>query len=266
MAAAPTLRRHDVHVYLVKIDESLERKLLSSYEGLLDDGERDRFDRLTGEHTRTEFLVTRALCRIMLSEFADRPPDAWRFDTNAHGKPCIANGGTENHLEFNLSNSKGLVACVVGTGCRLGIDVEPHAQIRNVEAMARRFFTASEAGFVVSAEPSERLARFIGIWTLKEAFVKAWGSGMSLPLDMFSFDTQGHRPAHFFHTPSLGNPKRWRFHAWDVAPAHRMALAIATEESDARIGVTLRYGVPRLSGGNGWFDSPGAAVRLLLPA
>lgn len=258
------LRKDNIHVCYVSIEDCVKQGLLPGYMGLLDDGERERLDRLAEHRARTEFLVTRALCRVMLSQFVDRPPSAWRFDVNAYGKPCLPDDDPASSIDFNLSNTKELVVCAIGTSCHLGIDIEPYTQARPVEAMAKRFFASAEVDQVMRAAPADRMARFIEIWTLKEAFIKAWGTGMSLPLDTFSFDTTGFRPVPYFHDARFGDPAHWRFHAWDNPPAHRTALAIDMGRPSGSLRVDLRHAIPRLWGPAGQLDvqGPGGCFTL----
>jgi 4'-phosphopantetheinyl transferase len=212
---------------------------------LLDDAERARAARFRFARHRIEFVATHALTRVALSHAYLLPPHAWRFSVNKYGKPSTVlgpprtgsgpwGGIPECGLQFNQSNSLELAACLIarpdaGLGAAaagVGVDVESIARANEIVPLARRVFSASERAQLDALPVTARPARALSLWTLKEAYIKARGMGLSLPLDGISFLFDG--PATMRLEVASGvddDPGRWRFCQIDHA-GHRIALAV----------------------------------------
>lgn len=102
------------------------------------------------------------------------------FEKNPYGKPSLSH---HNHFSFNISHSGKWVALIYGKG-ELGVDIE---EVRPIDlSIAERFFSAEEYRDLMERPEAERTDYFYEIWTLKESYVKAIGSGLSHPLTSFS--------------------------------------------------------------------------------
>lgn len=150
--------------------------------------ERSRHDRFRQASDRRDFALAHALLRRSLSACGDRAPHEWTFTTAAHGKPALAH---DVGLAFNLAHTDGLVACCVGRDAALGIDVEKIGRRVDARTLAERFFSPVEVDEIERCPEPLRQTRFIEIWTLKEAYVKAIGDGLAHPLDRFAFHFDG---------------------------------------------------------------------------
>jgi 4'-phosphopantetheinyl transferase len=198
---------------------------------LLSDDERARAERFVFERDRRDFTAAHALLRSTLSRYADVPPTAWRFETAANGKPFLAAQDSSRaqpesarpELRFNLSHTHGLVACVVADGCDVGIDVESIDRRLDL-ALANRFFSAVETAWVKAAPPEDGVRRFLELWTLKEAYLKAIGKGLWHPLDTVIFEV-GEDGDITFRPPPGVDAAAWQFAL--SAPAARYRLAVA---------------------------------------
>lgn len=180
---------HDeVHVWLARTAEVTDADAAAAQE-LLSAGERERQQHLRNEEHRRDFAVKRALVRLVLSRYADVDPRAWTFGTIDNGRPCIALAGVGD-LDFNVSDTRGLVALLIARGARAAIDVEHLDRGVNVERMARRFFSPAEQEAFFGLDESRRHRRFFELWTAKEAYVKALGAGFAQSFRGFtiSFD------------------------------------------------------------------------------
>lgn len=214
--------------FLADVPPSLE----AAYERLLDPGERLRHQRYKVEGARREFLVGRALVRTVLSRYAPTAPADWRFEANEYGRPAIV--GTAPGLVFNLSHTRGLAALAVARDCDLGIDVESVDRPSATHDLAGRYFSSSEAAYV--RQGGAMLAeRFFAVWTLKEAYIKARGMGLALPLDGFSYNLAGTAPTIAFADSCPDDPARWQFLRAGVSDTHRLALAVSPGAADANV-------------------------------
>jgi 4'-phosphopantetheinyl transferase len=202
-------------------DDLLTEGVARACAALLSEEELARAERFRFDRHRREFLTTRALARTALSHCHPLPPQAWRFKANAHGKPAVE---PECGLRFNLSNSAGLVACLIARGAEVGVDVEACARAEEIAELAPRVFSAKEQTQLAELRGPERLRRALSLWTLKEAYIKARGLGLNLPLGRFSFVFGGAEGIRLEVEPGLDHePVRWQFCLLDHA-GHRVAL------------------------------------------
>ena len=192
---------------------------------LLSEEERARSQRFHFDEDRLAFLVAHGLTRMALSRHAAVAPDEWRFSADSYGKPSVATPASA--LSFSLSHTRRLVACAVVRGRPVGVDVEDASRTAPIE-IAERYFGPGERRDIFATDPDQRARRFFEYWTLKEAYVKACGLGLSLPLDRFEFqrDEEGSWRITF-PAPPLDDPAAWWFHAWPT-PTHQAAVALRT--------------------------------------
>ncbi len=199
-------------------------------EAILSAEELDRARRFRFEHHQREFAAMHALGRMALSRHASLPPEAWRFPTNEYGKPAAE---PECGLRFNLSDSDELVVCLIAREREVGVDVEVREQAEGILGVARKSFSAREREQLEALTGEARLDRGLALWTLKEAYTKARGMGMALPLGEISFLFGGAAGIELVTTPAVDEaPQRWRFCTLDYA-GHR--IAIVTEHNAAAV-------------------------------
>jgi len=197
---------------------------------------------------RSRFVLTRALVRCVLSRYAPLPPDAWRFENNAYGRPRIASAlqaadGALADLDFNLSHTRGLIALAVGRRRAIGIDVE-HIAVRRVSPLLpKRYFSAQEVEALAEVPESLRQQRFFEYWTFKESYIKARGMGLSLPLQRFSFDYPAQDAVRLAIDAELADAaERWSL--WQYRPSSDHLLALCAERGAAPPQVRLRRMLP----------------------
>jgi 4'-phosphopantetheinyl transferase len=236
----------DIDIWLVDPGVLRDPALFARYRDLMSEAERERYSRISHEPTRDEFLVARALVRTTLSRYAAVEPSEWRFEPNAFGKPALAAGQAELDLRFNLSHSRGLVACAVTLGRAVGIDVEWNLRNLSMLDSIEHFFSPTEVKETLALPLPARLARFFQCWTLKESYIKAHGLGLSMPLADFSFQfdpgdarperTPGKIAARLQPSPG-DSADRWRVWVWNPTDEHTLGL---TAEFAPETAVHLR--------------------------
>ena len=235
-----------VHVDLVHSDTGAAwAQHEAAYRALLSPDEHDRMSRLIFERDRRRFLLTRALVRTTLSRYADVPPAGWSFIANVHGRPEIVDRppGVPD-LRFNLSHTDGLIACAVTIGREVGVDVE-HIGRRLTHDVAGRFFAPREVSDLKQLSDDEQHRVFFDYWTLKEAYIKARGFGLALPLADFAFQLSPSSSPRISFEPSLeDDPATWQFFQDWPTPQHRLGLAIRREGAD--LPVRVRTVVPKV--------------------
>jgi 4'-phosphopantetheinyl transferase len=188
--------------------------------------EEKRRARYLFEHSRLEYLMTRALVRSTLSRYAPVAPEAWTFVANEHGRPAIA-AAEHAWLHFNLSNTHGLIACAVARDLEVGVDVEDTERNTETVSIADRFFSAREVAALRALPEALQRGRFFDYWTLKEAYIKARGMGLAIPLDQFSFLLDEAPPIRIAFDPRLGDDERaWQFEQFSLSARHKTAAAV----------------------------------------
>ena len=159
--------------------EGLDEADVAPWRDVLDDAERARAARFVRAESRIDFIAAHALSRAALGTCTGHPPAAFAFEAGAHGKPAARIGGRPAGVAFNLSHTRGLVGVAIADGARaLGLDVEPIDR-RAPFGVARRYFTAEEVGWLDRLPEAARAEGFFRLWTLKEAFIKATGKGLT---------------------------------------------------------------------------------------
>lgn len=230
----------EVHLWLSRYDHIDDPRVLDTCRDMLTAEERAQTARFHFPDDRRRHLVTRALLRSTLSLYADADASAWRFVSNAYGRPALAQShGDACALSFNLSHTRHLIALAITRGVAIGVDVENHAAREAPLDIAGHFFSHDEAAELATIAPAQRQRRFYEYWTLKEAYIKARGMGLSLPLDKFTFHYPCERGIGLALQPELGDDAtRWRL--WQLQPEPDYLLAMCVERqagAEARLVV-----------------------------
>lgn len=223
-----------VHVWRLQPERATGSDLLERYERLLSADELQRMRRFVRAEDAHLYLVSHALLRLTLSRYADAPPESWQFEANEYGRPQIVAPECGKALQFNLSHTRGLAACGVRWGGLVGVDVENAGRPSSGVDVASHYFSPQEAADLRAAPLAERAGRFFDYWTLKEAYLKARGVGLSLPLADFSIHLGGSgpplggvAPISISFAPRLDDdPSQWQFALFHPTPQHALAVAI----------------------------------------
>jgi 4'-phosphopantetheinyl transferase len=220
----------EVHVWIVEPERIEDPRLLEAYLGLLSPEERDKQRRFHFERHRRQYLVSHALVRLTLSRYAPVRPEAWSFVTNEYGCPRVEGGGLG--LRFNLSHTDGMAMVAVANNAEVGVDVENTGRPGETVALADRFFAPSEVVALRALEVGRQRERFFEYWTLKEAYIKARGMGLSIPLDQFAFELQPGQPPRISFDPRLvDEPDGWQFAQLRPSARHQAAVAARRSRS-----------------------------------
>ena len=241
------LDRTTAHLWYVSPEALRDPALLNTYYQLMCAEERAQQQRFYFEKGRHEYLVTRALVRTVLSRYVAVDPSTWRFEKNEYGKPAIAYPRGLPPLSFNLSNTTGLIACLVALGRDVGVDVEDMTRPGETVEIAEQFFSPTEVSTLRTLHVSAQRYRFFEYWTLKEAYIKARGMGLTLPLEQFSFHLEAGQPVRISFDPRLhDDPHSWQFTQFQPTSQHQMAAAIR-RGPDAELTIHSRYTIPLVS-------------------
>jgi len=201
-------------------EESLE-PLLSQ----LEPEERVRAARFMFPKDRLAFALGRVLIRRILSDLGVEHRATRELVLNSYGKPALPKSAGPRRFTFNISHCTGLVAAAFALDREVGLDVEFLHSIARDLYIARSFFAPSEVEHLESLPVEERQRTFLSFWTLKEAYIKARGMGLAIPLADFSFTLN---PVRVAFSPRIADdPAKWFF--WQMQPATLHLLAVAAE-------------------------------------
>lgn len=193
----------------------------------LTDAELERYRRYQFERHRKQFLLGRVLIRFALSYYDQSiAPEAWRFSQNEYGKPAIHPEQQSKSLYFNLSHSGGRLVLALANFTDIGIDIEHSVKPRKIEAIAARYFSSTEAKALAGLAQEQQQSRFYQLWTLKEAYIKACGMGLAIPLRHFSYSFPTARKlAIEFAAQRDDDENLWQF--WQLAAGDEYQLSMA---------------------------------------
>ncbi|MEE4365540.1 MAG: 4'-phosphopantetheinyl transferase superfamily protein [Desulfotignum sp.] len=220
------LQPGNVHLYYTCLDKIRDRALIEQYHRILSPAESETISKIRSEKKRHESLVTKALARYVLSRCCRIAPEAVRFCVNRHGKPALLPGVTPLPVQFNLSHCTGLVGCAVARDADVGIDMEEQQRCVNLN-LARRFFSEPEIMQLEKIKDTAgRKALFLQLWTLKEAYIKAVGKGLSMGLDKFSFVFDQGRPDIRFVSEKAKTAGIWHFFTLTLLDRYTAAAGV----------------------------------------
>jgi medium-chain acyl-[acyl-carrier-protein] hydrolase len=228
--AVPPLAGDEVHVWRAPLDQPADR--LEALRRTLAPDELQRGERFHFEKDRRHYVAGRGILRTLLGRYLGRDPGGLQFSYNPQGKPTLA--GEAAGLRFNLAHSHGLALFALCRGRELGVDLERIRPEFAGEPVARRFFSPREVAALRALPEERRHEAFFVCWTRKEAYLKATGKGLSLPLDCFDVSLAPGEPAALLatrHDPAEAG--RWSMTA--LAPARGYAGALAVEGGGWRL-------------------------------
>jgi len=200
--------------------------------GLLSADELARANKFRVEHGASRYIVGRGVLRTLLARYTGLTPQALAFAYNEFGKPELP--GTD--VCFNLSHSHGIALAAVTREREVGVDIERIRDEVIREKIAERFFSPAEALALASLPPDQQAQGFFNCWTRKEAWIKARGRGLSIPLNSFEVTLAPGEPARLVATrPDSEEAGRWSLETLDCEPGFAAAIAVAGEIGDVHL-------------------------------
>ena len=216
---------HEVHVWRAQLE--LPASQLQRLRDILTDDEVDRANRFVFERDRQRFIAARGTLRSILSRYIPIAPGQLRFNYNPYGKPLLASEFSSYLLNFNLTHSGSMALYAITRGMEIGVDVEQVRSNFEYEEIAERFFSANEAAVLRTVPTEKKLEAFYDCWTRKEAYIKAHGKGLSLPLDSFDVSfAPGEPPMLLITRDEPQESSHWTLVDLKPGPGYVGALAV----------------------------------------
>jgi 4'-phosphopantetheinyl transferase len=221
------IRDGEVHLWSVSLEGSEES--LAYYRSLLSAEESVRAAKYLRPRDRAHFILCRGILRELLGRYLSVPGGSIEICKASRGKPVLAAGTQKSDLRFNLSHSHGFAVFAFTVGRDVGVDAELIREDIEVEEIARRYFSEAERAELNGLEGASRATGFFLCWTRKEAYLKARGEGLEIPLDSFSVTLTPDAPARL----SSEDAERWSLHSLEIAEG--WAAALVVDRSPVRI-------------------------------
>jgi len=205
-------------------------------ESILCPDERERAARFRFQKDREHYITGRGILRSILARYLQTSPNKLQFRYNAYGKPSLADENASHKVQFNVAHSHGLALFAFTNGPELGVDIELVRPEVATDEIAQRFFSPEEVEVLRSIEPAARTTAFFHCWTRKEAFIKARGMGLSLPLNRFVVTFGPDVPCGISSVQDEPEGSRhWSIYDLQAADGYAAALAAQTPTMQVRL-------------------------------
>lgn len=224
-----TLPDNEVQLWRVDLEALAPGEIRLSQ--LLSSDEQMRARRFIVPRARQTFIITRGILRILLGAYSGTSPTRLEFSEFRNDKPALS---SPTGLRFNVSHTHGVALLAFSCRRELGVDVEQIRRNLDVDAVGRRFFSAMEQKQLSAFEGEQKYAAFFRCWTRKEAYIKAKGKGLSLPLDQFDVSlAPGNQNALLSTRPDHSEAARWSLR--DIPAGVGCVAAICVEGQGWRL-------------------------------
>jgi len=203
----------------------------SRWQTVLSADETVRAARFHFPRDRQRFVASRAVLRTILAGYLAIDPAGVNFSYSSKEKPLLGSAHAGSDVMFNVSHSGGIALFAFTRHFDIGIDVEQVRRDFDLDAIARRFFSAHEQSQLAALPADERVEGFFRCWTRKEAYIKATGDGLSLPLSQFDVslvaeDTNALRATR----PDAAEAGRWLLREVPGGHGYIAALCVRGQE------------------------------------
>lgn len=175
-----------VHIYYFCFSEDGYNREIDLY-AELNEKEKGRYEKIKIIRKKREFLISRIMLRRILSHYCHMDINDICFSYNKYGKPYLNEEFNKNLKEpiyFNLSHAGKVIVCAITKKYEVGVDVE--SIDRDILNIAQAFYSEDDIAYLNQMPKAIQNKVACRIWTLKEAYVKAKGMGLSMPLDSFN--------------------------------------------------------------------------------
>jgi 4'-phosphopantetheinyl transferase len=217
------LLERDIHVWTV--DLNLDHHQIHEFSQFLTSQERQRAAKFINPIHGDRWIVARGYLRRILSQYLDLTPSEIVFNYGLQGKPAVEQSNIQNNIQFNLSHSGDRAVYAISARDPIGIDLEYIHPIAAAD-LVDRFFSAQEQTIFHSLPVSLQQSAFFHAWTQKEAYLKACGTGLSIPLDQIEVSIDPRTPAAIVSTRTDPTDQIWQIQQLKITPAYAGAIVV----------------------------------------
>ena len=228
------LDSREVHVWKINLDDAIDAT--TSLLGLLSEQERDQARRFYHKRDRSGYVISHVTLRVLLGGYLDVHPEAITFALTAEGKPYLLPLPGRDTIGFNLSHSGGFAVIGIASGQEIGIDLEYVDWSFPIAEAARQVLTDREFDTLASLPDRLRVPAFYRFWTMKEAYLKGVGTGVSREMDSFEISLlPGKSVYHCCAAEVSKDAGNWMLLELPLIPGYASALAVGFEPTTVRV-------------------------------
>lgn len=218
----PILKDGEIHVW--RVDLNYESPRVQELFETLSEDEKRKAENYRFEKDRNNFIAARGILRKILGGYLGVSPDQIRFSYNRFGKPSLDAGNQQ--IRFNVTHSAGIALFAVTRGREIGIDIEfidnGYPVLKTVEI----FFSPDETKMLKKLSSDLQTAAFFGVWTRKEAILKAIGKGFSYSPKKFSVSVIAKKRETLSLADDFHEARQWSLMTLSSEPNYSAALAV----------------------------------------
>jgi len=223
------LSDNEVHVWFANLNQP--KDVQARLTKWLSNDEIMRANRFRSEKNRRHFIAARGVLRDILSRYLKQAPDTFEFEANPYGKPLLLTPVNGRKLSFNVSHSGEYALYAVMYDRQIGVDIEQIRPDFTANEIAQRFFSPREVETLQALPLDLQTEAFFACWTRKEAFIKAKGKGLSIPLQQFDVTLSPSEPVRLLQTQwDAEEASRWSLKSLFVASNYAAAIAVEGHE------------------------------------
>lgn len=220
------IKENEVHIWT--LDTSVYSQILSN-QSVLSKDESARANKFRFDEDRNTYIVGRIVLRTLLGNYLGKEPSEIDFIYNEQGKPNVINS---TGINFNLSNSKSSVAIGICKDSLIGIDIEYNKRPIEIDEIAPKFFSKNEVDQLIVLPSNMQLDAFYNCWTRKEAFIKALGGGLTVPLDQFEVSLLSkEKPSLIGIEWDQDRTQNWKMHSFNKGNDYTGAIIVENSSS-----------------------------------
>ena len=217
------------------IDLACQRHAIAKHTLILCQTERERAARFCFERDQRRFIVARSALRQILGLYTGLPPGDIAFSYGPNGKPDLYGYPKEGRVRFSLSHSSELALLAVSRAQSVGIDIELIRPDLIIDGLAEHFFSAREVSALRALPLSDRSHAFFSCWTRKEAYIKAFGWGLAVPLDSFTVAFGPGDPPSILSAADPTEASRWSMYDLNISSEYKAALVVEGRNHRLRV-------------------------------
>jgi 4'-phosphopantetheinyl transferase len=222
------LRDDEVQVWYAFLNNSARQ--CAVYDELLSNKEKERASRFVRDTDRNRYILRTGILKKLITRYSGLQPDNLRLSYGPYGKPVLDDSINVAHLSFNMSESGGHALYAFTQNREIGVDIEQIRDIPEMENIVRLFFSEAEQAAFASLLPQDKIKGFFDVWTRKEAFIKALGGGLSIPLTEIEISLGPGNLGMFISRDEVLNlTTKWMIQ--DISPSQDCSAAVAVEGS-----------------------------------
>ncbi len=187
------IKTNELHIWRYTLPPTVDQ--LNIYWQILASDEKIRANQFRFERDKIRYTVSRGILRELIAGYIKDSPKTIKLDYTQYGKPFLVTNSSSNELYFNLSHSHNCIVYAFTKNIDVGIDVELYQPQFTVEDVAKCCFSKQEYDKLQKLSGYQKHSYFYRVWTLKEAFVKSIGLGLTYDLQQIKIDLLPQEPA-----------------------------------------------------------------------